>query len=323
MITITHSFAEGTLVHGTTRGDGSYEILRGLGWRWFRSLNTCGIQQSRDRLAKNCMINAAVTALRAAGLDVTEPEIDNDPRPMEEREADRAARMDERADRLEHLALRRAAESDAAETEAAQLGAAMQGEPIKVGHHSERRHRRDLDRAHALDEKSWRAAREAQHAATGARSAAAHMRHREDPYRTARRLETLNADRRKVQREMDGYTRNFRNGRGEIYTSEVREPATGAWRGRLLERVADLDEQIRYWSAHLEQAKADGTYRPVMVADIRPGDAIRHGGGWDRVAKVNKTTITVVTAPGWDNKVKISDIIEHRPALVADVAEGE
>lgn len=94
MITITHSFAEGTLVQGTTRGDGSYGILTGSGWRWFRSLSMCGIRQSRDRLAKNWMINAAVAALRAAGLDVAEPEIDNDPRPMEEREADRAARMD-------------------------------------------------------------------------------------------------------------------------------------------------------------------------------------------------------------------------------------
>lgn len=321
MITITHSFTEGTLVDGMTRGDGSYEILRGLGWRWFRSLNTCGIQQSRDRLAKNWMISAAVTALRAAGLEVAEPEIDNDPRPMEEREADRAARMDERAERLADRARRRAAESTAAETEARRLGAAMQGEPIKIGHHSERRHRRDLERVHTLDEKSWRLGREAQHAANGAQSAAAHMRHREDPHRTARRLETLGAERRKVQRDLDGYTRNFRDGHGEIYTREIHEPATGEWRERLLERVADLDEQIRYWAEHLEQAIADGTYRPVVVANIQPGDLIRVSVGWERVAKVNKTTITVVAPGGWNNKVKIVDILEHRSAAL--IEEGD
>lgn len=316
MITITHSFAEGTLVSGMARGDGSYEILRANGFRWFPSLRTCGIQSSRDRLSQDWKINTAVTALRAAGLDVAEPEIDNDPRPMEQREADRAARMDERADRLEYRAATRLAAADAAGAVADRLAEAMQGEPVKIGHHSQRRHERDLDRVHSLTHKSIDLRREAGHAADLAASAASHMQHRENPHRTARRLETLNADRRKVQRNLEGYTRNFRNGRGDIVSSDVSAPATGAWRERLLIELAELDEQIRYWAEHLERAIADGTYRPVIATDIKPGDAIRVSVGWERVAKVNKTTITVVTPPGWSNKVKIVDILEHRPATV-------
>jgi hypothetical protein len=319
-ITITHSFAEGTLIEGMVRGDGTYDIVTANGFRWFRTLDTCGVAQSRDHMAKQWIVNAAATALRAAGHDV-EIEIDNDPRPMAEREADRAERMEDRADRMDNRAQRRAAESDAARATADHLAEAMQGEPIKIGHHSEGRHRRDLDRVHTLTHKAIDLGKEAQHAAHLAQSAATHMQHREDPMMVARRLERLAADRGRTQRALDGHTRNFRNGRGEIYTTDVTPPATGEHRERLVLIAADEDEQIAYWRAVLEQAQADGRYNPIDVAAIKTGDAVKARGRWERVAKVNKTTITVVTAPGWNNKVKILDITEHRPATAE--AEGE
>lgn len=99
MITISHSYAEGTLIDGMTRGDGSYEIVTGLGWRWFRSLNTCGIRHSRDRISKDWMINQTADALRAAGHDV-DIQIDNNPRPVADREADGSLRDVERISQL-------------------------------------------------------------------------------------------------------------------------------------------------------------------------------------------------------------------------------
>lgn len=313
MITITHTFTEGTLVQGMTRGDGTYEILRANGFRWFRTLGTCGIAQSRDRMAKEWRINGAATALRAAGHEV-EIEIDNDPRPMTEREADRAERMEQRAERLAVRAGRQAAEADAAEATARRMGELMQGEPVKRGHHSERRHLRDLDRVETLDRKAIELGRTAEHNARMAEGAANHMAHRENPHLVVRRLERLEADRRKTQRELDGHTRNFRNARGEIYAQDVSAPATGAWRERLLLRAADQDEQIAYWRGVLATAQAEGRYTPIVLARIKPGDAIKAGGRWERVVKVNKATIQVDVAPGWNNKVKISDVTEHRPA---------
>lgn len=324
MITITHSFAEGTLIEGMARGDGSYEIVTAIrGWRWFRSLGVCGIAMSRDHLSKSWLINAAATALRDAGFEV-DIQIDDNPRPMAEREAERAAHMDERADMLTAQAARRAAESDGARATADRLAYAMQGEPVKMDHHSAPRHLRDLDRVHTLTHKAIDLGKEAARAAQGAESAENHMAHREDPMRTVRRLERLGAEQRKTQRSLDGHTRNFRNGSGEIYASDVTAPATGEWRDRLLLVAAEQAEQITYWRGLLAQAEADGRYHRVDVAAIKPGDAIRLGAHrWEIVVKVNKTTIQVRVDPGWNNKVKISDVIEHRPAVAAVASEGE
>jgi hypothetical protein len=33
MLTITHTHAEGTLIDGTSRGDGTAEVLKANGWR--------------------------------------------------------------------------------------------------------------------------------------------------------------------------------------------------------------------------------------------------------------------------------------------------
>ena len=38
MLTITHTPEAGTLIEGTSRGDGTAEILKASGWRWGRSI---------------------------------------------------------------------------------------------------------------------------------------------------------------------------------------------------------------------------------------------------------------------------------------------
>lgn len=312
---ITHSFAEGTLIEGMVRGDGSYEIVRGIsGWRWFRSLNTCGIARSRDQLAKEWLINTAATALREAGFTV-KVTIDNTPRPVAEREALLTERAEVRADMLAERAERRHTESENYHRRANELSDLIpMGQPILVGHHSERRALRDADNIHNWHGKGFELAREARRLDNAAESAVNHQAHRENPFVVARRLAKLESDRRDTQRRLDGFTRNFRNGRGEIYSTDVTVPASGDYRARLLERAANEDMQIEHWRAFLEVEKAAGRYNPVDVAAIKPGDRIKHGGMWNIVKKVNKSTITVVTDPGWNNKVKILDVTEHRPA---------
>lgn len=313
-LNITHSFAEGTLISGGARGDGSYEILTAHGWRWFRSLGVCGIRQSRDKLSKDWIINSTAEALRAAGFAVT-VEIDNDPRPVADREAEKAEHMEARADMLAERAEKRANESNSYHDRAHQLSDRIPfGQPILVGHHSERRARRDANNIHNWRGKGFELGREATRLTNAAESAATYTQHRENPFVTARRLAKLEADRRDTQRRLDGHTRNFRDTRGEIYTTDVTPPASGGYRERLLIVAKDQDMQVEYWRAFLETEKAAGRYNPVDVAAIKPGDRIKHGGMWNIVKKVNKSTITVVTDPGWNNKVKILDVTEHRPA---------
>jgi hypothetical protein len=107
-IEIIHSAAEGTLVHGTARGDGTNDILKANGFRWFRTLGLWGIAGSRDRQPNRYKIDRAAQALRDAGHTVT-VDIDATHRRTAQAEADRAQRQADRADALAAKAERRTA----------------------------------------------------------------------------------------------------------------------------------------------------------------------------------------------------------------------
>jgi len=49
---VSHSFEQGTLVTGTSHGDGSADVLRAQRLRWSRSLGACYVPRSRDRPAR-------------------------------------------------------------------------------------------------------------------------------------------------------------------------------------------------------------------------------------------------------------------------------
>ena len=112
-LTITHTHAEGTLIDGSSRGDGSAEILKAQRWRWSRNLGSWYIPQSRDRRAKLPQINATAAALRAAGFTV-ELDIDDTYRPIACVEADKIARQAARVDALDAKADRKAGTAEAA-----------------------------------------------------------------------------------------------------------------------------------------------------------------------------------------------------------------
>ena len=179
MLTLIHTHAGGTLLEGTSRGDGSADVLKsrpaGSYWRWSRNIGDGGawyIPQSRDHLPRRHVIEAVATALRRAGFDV-EVDVDDTSRPIAEVVEGKLDRLASRADALEARAERKAGEAAAhrAASDAISDGIPT-GQPILVGHHSERRHRRDLERMHARDVKSWEAADAAKAAARSAEIAA-------------------------------------------------------------------------------------------------------------------------------------------------------
>jgi hypothetical protein len=177
MLTITHTHAEGTLIDGTSKGDGTAEALKANGWRWGRSISTWFVPQSRDRLPKLGTIQRTTTALEAAGFTVT-TNIDSSHRPMVEVEAGKMQRQADRVDALEHKADRKStAETAAWEREEAALRRLPEGgEPIKIGHHSETRHRNAIakaDRATRAALDATATAQQAQARADAAASSAA------------------------------------------------------------------------------------------------------------------------------------------------------
>lgn len=69
-ITISHTNDEGTLVHGTARGDGTRDALKLARFKWSRKLGAWYLPSSRGRAAKRTRIELLESRLTDAGFKV-------------------------------------------------------------------------------------------------------------------------------------------------------------------------------------------------------------------------------------------------------------
>ena len=148
MITISHTHEDGTLVLGTSKGDGTAAILKANRFRWFPRHQALGpaakpgppSQALADRQRQP-------RAMQAAGFEVT-VEIDDTPRDVTEVKANRAERLEDRREGLAYRrAVRHATEAERRLSRADEIAEGRPfGQPILVGHHSERRARADQKR---------------------------------------------------------------------------------------------------------------------------------------------------------------------------------
>jgi len=255
-LTIRHDHADGTLLEGDPRPH--HGQLKDHGWRWARRGKFWYVPQSRDHEANEVKIEATKKALEACGFEVG-VEIDNEWRSFEDR-------IESRVERAGYAEERREARAKRLETEAEAEGAKAQqvldmipmGQPVLVGHHSERRHRRDLDRAHNAIGKSVNARKEAERLARVGSSAPK----LNDPVYLGNRIRETEAELRRMQRY-------------------GRESA-----------VQRLEGDLAGWKQLLADCEANGAklFRPE---DLKPGDVIkRRRGGLATVTRVNKKTVT-------------------------------
>lgn len=307
MLEITHTVTEGTLLDGTSRGDGTAELIKLLGWRWGRSISCWYLPRSRDHRADPRRIETTRAALAAAGFTVTVTVDDTMPATADLEQTKRD-RQEKRVDRLTDRAVRAGAAADAAEQAAHRAVHQLPpgGEPIKVGHYSEARHRRALDNADRTIRKSIEADAAAQRAQTKLDAAARTTTHRYAPGTVANRIHELEADLRRNQRRLDGYT----NGHG-VYATAI-PAATGRYREQLLEEQAQLKDKLAYWQQIRADQIAAGTAINYTQADIAPGDRVKIGGQWRIVVRANKTTVSVETGYSWTDRARYSDIRDHR-----------
>ncbi|MGW6391176.1 DUF3560 domain-containing protein [Streptomyces sp. NPDC055103] len=270
-VTITHTRADGTLLDGSKKGDGVFELVRPFGFRFFRSLGMLGIARSRDREADAWRINRAAAALRDAGYEVTVEIDESQRRSFTDAEADRAAWARDRAGRYSDRADRASATSAARRNAARGIADYIPpGQPILVGHHSERGHRRAIARMDGHMRKSIDEHKKAGYWADRAATADIYEEFRNDPNRTRRRLEKLRADLRWNERE--------------------RQKAADT--SRYDRQIEDLNEEIAYWEGIVEKAKADGV-KLWEADDFAPGDFARYGGSWHQVKRVNPKTLSI------------------------------
>jgi hypothetical protein len=200
-LTITHTHTEGTAAEGTSKGDAAGPILKANGFV-FR-YGAWRIRGSRDRMA-SWRVEAAAEALRAAGFEV-EVRTDDTPRPTVVVEAERAERAAARADRFAGYAANAQARSVAAGARADQLAAGIPlGQPVLVGHHSQRRHERHLERIQRHDATCVEEGKKARYWDGRADSAENSQRHRENIPTTLRRIEQLEAALRAAERRRAG-----------------------------------------------------------------------------------------------------------------------
>lgn len=317
MLTITHTHEAGTIIEGTAKGDGTAEILKANRWRWGRSIGAWYIPQSRDRISKTWVIEPTVAALRAAGFTV-ENDICDELRSAAEVEAGRIERQEERAAALSAKADRRQAAADAADANLSRRMGQLppMGEPVKIGHHSEGRHRAALKRADSATRRAIEASDAASKAADRAETAAQTTDRRYAPRAVARRIERLKADIRHYRRQLDGSSHTFPGG----YVEHT-PPATGEHRERFELLHAEVVDQLAYWEKIRAQQIASGAAGDYSPSTISKGDKIQYMGRWNEVVRVNPKSVSVLLT--WNTyadgspmrgTVPYGDIQGHRPA---------
>lgn len=287
VIEITHTRADGTLLEGSSKGDGVFEIVRRHRFWFGRSLpGVLFIRQSRDKSADWWSINAAARALRAVGWTVVIDVDEDTRRSFAEAEADRVARAEDRTERFEEYAGNAAARSDTAWKGARQIADGIPfGQPILVGHHSERRARRDQERIDAGYRKSFAEADKAKRYAGRAAASGAYEAFRTNPARTLRRIKGLEVDARRYEKWLAGESAGG-------YT----ESLTPARVAELKRRQEEVAEELAYWRHVIAKAEEDG-FKVWGSSDFVKGDFARMRGRWYEVLRVNKVTLTVPGGP--------------------------
>ncbi|NRQ31222.1 DUF3560 domain-containing protein [Nonomuraea sp. NN258] len=289
-----------------------YDLIRKWengNFKFFPSIRMIGLRNSRDRVADRWAINAAAKALREAGFEV-EVEIDDEHRDRAQVLEDRADRLDDRRDALERKAERHAGEAAAAHDRAHQISERFAaGQPILVGHHSERGARRDRKRMDAAMRKSIDEDKAAQSAADRANAVGRQMARSATPAVTRRRIERAEAELRQIQKNLDGYERRHLDYAGNPRYIEDHAPAQGDYREMQLARKAQLENQLEYDRAQLAAAIEAGEYVMWDKHNVHVGDVVHYWGIRARtVVKVNTVTVAVESGYSWPDKVKFTDI---------------
>lgn len=120
-----------------------------------------------------------------------------------------------------------------------------------------------------------------------------------------RRVERLEADLRKVHRQLDQHFRRVEAGVETTATADV-------WAIQMLVRRIDMTEELRRWHEVIEEL-TDGTHTHTPET-VQKGDYVRIAGHWRKVARVNQKSVTVETDHSGTGRAAYYDITGHRPA---------
>lgn len=179
-------------------------------------------------------------------------------------------RAEGRADRFEQYSDNRAADAESAHKAVSAICEGIPlGQPILVGHHSERRARKDAERIQNGMAKAVKAWEASEYWTRRAAAAIGHAKYKERPDVRARRIKTIEAELRKVQRSL-AETASTVKAFERIDSAKVTRPD-----GSVLTR----EETARFIAGRLSSGyvakSADGAFR-YSAYDVLAPDGERH-----------------------------------------------
>lgn len=271
-VTVSFVAGEGIVVRGTSRAMAAAikPVMQRHSLRWSNGLGAWFRPQSRSWSASDgraSTVHAIASDLTAAGIAAQGVQ-SFDIRDAAEREATRRERSAARAERLSAKASKHAGEAHAKHARAEQIGERFyMGQPILVGHHSEKRARRDQERMHDAMRASIVAHDQAEHYV---RAAAAAERNTagKTPAQMARKIHELEAEACSVQRTLD---------------------QANSERMRL--RAVEIDGDLAYWREELAKT---GYVEETDRATYKAGDIVLQDGRAAIVRRVGPKNATVV-----------------------------
>lgn len=310
-VTVEHS-GDGTTATFEKDDLDARAAAKAAGFRWSRNLGAWFLPRTWTHPTRTLRVRQLVASLPdgAVTVESSGPEVTTT---AAEREAERIARAEGRVERYEERAEKHTAESTRRAETARAIGDGIPfGQPVLVGHHSQRRHERALDRIHANDAAAWDAAEKAKHAENRAASSATTAAG-PTPRARLRRIERAEADLRKAQRtleESDRLEALPEEKRTEIAERLGRHPISAGYRRSLEALVARLTDEIAHDRAQVDAAGV----RQYAPSDIRKGDRIKVRGELREVVRVNRTTVSVATGYSWTDKAPLHQIVGvYRP----------
>jgi hypothetical protein len=290
---------EVTLV-GTVKGDPAHQQIAARPWVWSPRARAYVLPRSLKPLTRTSRIAWTVQSAQRLGV-LLEVEDSGVRQSEAERRAAGTERLEIRADLHAAAADRHSASSDAAADAARVIADAIpMGQPILVGHHSERRHRRDLERLERNDRRAWAEQAEAERRRRLAEGIRRHLDNGTPAVTLHRRIERHGAEIRRIERMLD------------------RHPA-GTYPDHEAE-AERLREAVQIDRDTLARMVADGRARVFVPGDVEKGGAVASRvWGWGRVVRVNAKSVTVFFAsddPGWSRTVAVPyrEIVDVRPA---------
>ena len=157
----------------------------------------------------------------------------------------------------------------------------MQGEPVKLGHHSAGRHLRLIEKADTDMRKGCEAMDRRDHYRRRAESARATAEGAQysNPAYLGRRLKEFEAEERLLMRRLEG----------KFYAHSDPEPISDEYRERLETLLAELRDKIGFFRHCFEECRGEVFDRETLKGK----QFVLIRGTWERVVRLNPTTVSV------------------------------